>query len=282
MILMTKQLVTLANGDQVAYWTHHDGKKPTLVLVHGFTGSHEGFQYLVPLLEDFHLVIPDLPGFGESPLPHDKLTLRELGSLLVDFVEELNLHRPILVGHSMGSLVVAEAVRHSPATFSDKLVLASPVPSSVGLADIRKIGNIFSQLYYSASHRLPVLGKHLATSTKLTRFSTALIMTAKDKALRKAIHGHHFRNLEFISSIGWYSRLYREINRTGINRYRSALVPFDILVISGDKDAVTPIKHQRKSASKIGANLSVIPKVGHLAHYEKPRDMARAIISFLR
>lgn len=279
---MTKQLVTLPGGDEIAYWSHNTSKKTTLVLVHGFTGSHEGFQYLVPLLKDFHLVIPDLPGFGESPLPHDRLSLRELGELLVEFVEALDLNEPHLLGHSMGSLVVAEAVRQSPDTFARKLVLASPVPSAVGIADMRKIGTIFSQMYYAASHRLPLIGKHLATSRGLTKFSTKLIMTAKDKAMKAAIHGHHFRNLEFISNIGWYSRLYRQINRTGINRYRAALAPFDVLVITGEKDAVTPMRHQRKSAAKIGANLSVIPKVGHLAHYEKPAEMADEITLFLK
>src|SRR3954464_14697445 len=109
---MTKQISILPSGDQIAYWTYHDEKKPTLVLAHGFTGSHMGFQYLVPLLTDFRLIIPDLPGFGVSPLPHEKLSLAGLGELLIDFIEELDLSEPPhLLGHSMGSLVVAEAIR---------------------------------------------------------------------------------------------------------------------------------------------------------------------------
>lgn len=273
----------LPSDDIIHYWTHHEDKKPVLVLVHGFTGSHEGFQYLVPLLTDFHLVIPDLPGFGISPLPHERLTLAELGELLVDFVEELGLDEPpYLLGHSMGSLVVAEAVRQHPVVAAHKLVLSSPVPSPVGMVEIRRIGVLASKLYYLASHRLPVVGNKLATSRTLTRFSSTMIMTTKDKQLRSAIHDHHSNNLNFISSIGWYKRLYSQINRTGMSRYKATLRGFDVLVINGDNDSVTPLRQQKKIAAAIGAKLAIIPEVGHLAHYEKPTELAAAISDFLR
>jgi pimeloyl-ACP methyl ester carboxylesterase len=280
---MTKQILTLDSGEQIAYWTHHDDKKQTLVMVHGFTGSHQGFRYLVPLLSNFRLIIPDLPGFGVSPLPHEKLSLAGLGELLVDFIEELDLDMPPhLLGHSMGSLVVAEAIRQQPRIANKKLILASPVPSPVSMLEIRRAGVIASQLYYAASHRLPLVGKKLATSKKLTKFSTRMIMTTSDKELQIAIHQHHYDNLDFISSIKWYRALYKQINRTGISRYKAALQPFDTLMINGDKDSVTPLFQQKKVAKSIGASLVIIPGVGHLAHYEKPTDLAEAIISFLR
>ena len=279
---MTKHILTLPSGDEIAYWTHNENKKHTLVLVHGFTGSHEGFQYLVPLLDDFRLIIPDLPGFGISPLPHHKLTLRELGSLLVDFVQELDFDdKPHLLGHSMGSLVVSEAVRQHPSAFANKLILVSPVPSPIGIAEKRRPGVLVSKFYYSVSHRLPIIGKKLATSKRLTTLSTFMIMTTTDKDLRKQIYGHHYKNLNFISSIGWYSRLYAQINRTGISRYRAALAPFDVLLINGERDSVTPLKHKRKAADAIKAKLAVIPGVGHLAHYEMPAKLAAEIRAFL-
>ena len=280
---MTKQTITLPSGYEMAYWTYHDNKRPTLIMVHGFTGSHEGFQYLVPLLADFRLIVPDLPGFGESPLPHEKLNLSELGTLFVDFVQALDLdEKPYLVGHSMGSLVVSEAIRQHPEIFEKKVVLASPVPSPVGILDARKIGVLLSKLYYGASHRLPLIGPHLATSRKLTRLSTKMIMTTKDKLLKQTIYSHHFRNLEFISSIGWYKRLYKEINKTGISRYRHALRPFTTLIIVGSRDSVTPLKKQKQTSKKIRAKLVTLPGVGHLSHYEKPAELASAIARFLK
>jgi len=43
---------------------------PTLVLLHGFPSASHMFRDLIPLLADrFHLVAPDLPGFGKSDMP---------------------------------------------------------------------------------------------------------------------------------------------------------------------------------------------------------------------
>tara|TARA_B100001245_G_scaffold131354_1_gene97300 strand:+ start:3778 stop:4620 length:843 start_codon:yes stop_codon:yes gene_type:complete len=280
---MTKRAVTLPQGNIVTYWTHHTDKRPTLILVHGFTGSHEGFQYLVPLLQEFRLIIPDLPGFGVSPLPHHTLSLAELGEQLASFIQSLNLSQPPhVIGHSMGSLVVCEAIKQHPELFAHKLILVSPVPSPVSLLDSRKLGVIASRLYYIASHRLPYIGRRLATSKKITKLSTKLIMTARDKKLQQAIHEHHFTNLNYISSIGWYAHLHKEINNTGITQYSSTLKAFDVLIINGEKDVVTPLKHQQKAAATVQAKIITIPKVGHLSHYEKPTQLATAIVDFLR
>lgn len=282
-LLMTKKLANLPGGDEVVFWTHHRDKKPVLVLVHGFTGSHKGFQYLVPLLSNYQLIIPDLPGFGVSPLPHHKVTLAELGKLLCEFVQTLGLDEPPhLLGHSMGSLVVAEAVKQHPELFAHKLILASPVPSPVKIIDSRRLGVLAGKLYYTASHRTPRLGKRIAKSRKITRVSTNMIMTATDREMKQAIHEHHFDNLNYISNIGWYRRLHDEINKTGINKYRRSLAKFDVLMINGEKDAVTPLKKQRKVAIKIEATLITIPEVGHLSHYEKPDVLSRAIADFLK
>jgi pimeloyl-ACP methyl ester carboxylesterase len=280
---MTKRTLTLPTGDEIAYWETNPYKKPVVVFVHGFTGSHEGFQYVIPLLDDFHTIALDLPGFGESPLPHEQLTLAELGELLVDFVAALELtEKPHLLGHSMGSLVVAEAARQEPTAFAHKLILGSPVPRPVGLVEPRRAGVLFSRLYYVASHRLPGLGEKIATSRKLSHIATETIMTTTDKALKQTIHGHHFKNLDFISNIGWNRRLHKEINHSGMSRYKAVLRQFDVLIINGDRDNVTPLKMQKKIVRDIGAKLVVVPGVGHLSHYEKPEAMADAIRDFLR
>jgi pimeloyl-ACP methyl ester carboxylesterase len=49
---------------------------PKLLLLHGFPTSSHMFRDLIPLLADrFHIVAPDLPGFGQSDMPpHDRMT----------------------------------------------------------------------------------------------------------------------------------------------------------------------------------------------------------------
>lgn len=58
------------NGQQVFYREAGDPASPTLVLLHGFPSSSYMFRDLIPLLaDDFHIIAPDLIGFGESDAP---------------------------------------------------------------------------------------------------------------------------------------------------------------------------------------------------------------------
>lgn len=262
----------------VHYWEYGEDHRPTLVLVHGITGSHEGFQYLVPLLSEFRLIIPDLPGFGISPLPHDNLTLAELGSLLAQFVAGLGLRaKPYIVGHSMGSLVVAEALAQHPGIAQKKLILISPVPTPIGRFDRRQGGAIATNSYYALSRRIP----RLSTSKLVTRLSTRAMITTDNPERRREIYQHHYGNLNYISSIVWYSKLYKEVNSKGMSDYADTLAQFDVLILSGDRDIVTPLKHQKQAAKQLGVRLEIIPGVGHLAHYERPGELVRSIKTFL-
>ncbi|MGY5810350.1 alpha/beta fold hydrolase [Rhizobium sp. LEGMi198b] len=58
------------DGLGVYYREAGDQKNPTLLLLHGFPSSGHMFRDLIPALAaDFHLVAPDLPGFGQTDLP---------------------------------------------------------------------------------------------------------------------------------------------------------------------------------------------------------------------
>ncbi len=69
---MTQQSYRTADVDgyEVFYREAGDRSKPTLLLLHGFPSASHMFRDLIPLLADrFHLVAPDLPGFGLSARP---------------------------------------------------------------------------------------------------------------------------------------------------------------------------------------------------------------------
>jgi len=45
------------------------GKGPTILLLHGYTGSKDDWTtFAVYLTKDYHVVIPDIPGYGESSM----------------------------------------------------------------------------------------------------------------------------------------------------------------------------------------------------------------------
>jgi pimeloyl-ACP methyl ester carboxylesterase len=84
-------------GFKVFYREAGDPSKPTLLLLHGFPTSSHMFRGLIPLLaDDYHLVAPDLPGYGLSDAPdHNSFsyTFDHLAQIIGDFVEQVGLSK---------------------------------------------------------------------------------------------------------------------------------------------------------------------------------------------
>lgn len=85
------------DGYEVFYREAGDAAKPTLLLLHGFPTSSHMFRDLIPLLADeFHLIAPDLPGFGQSALPlREEFTYSfdHLADVIGRFTEVIGLKR---------------------------------------------------------------------------------------------------------------------------------------------------------------------------------------------
>jgi len=274
----------LSHGVTVQYWTYHDDAPTTMVLIHGFTGSHEGFQYIIPLMPDIRFIVPDLPGFGQSDLmPRDQWTIDALAALANEFVEKLGLTAPPhILGHSMGGLVVSSMVSQAPTLYDHDMVLISPVPTPIRANDARRGGAILGALQYQLGHRTGRVGDKFVKSRTISRGLTWTLLHTTDKELRKEIYDHHFKNLDYISSIEFYSKLYTDINRHGSIDYTPALRDKRILLLAGDKDTVAPLREVKKFAAAVHPDtFTIIEGVGHLIHYERAEEAARAISKFL-
>lgn len=85
------------DGVRVFYREAGEPSHPTLLLLHGFPSSSHQFRQLIPLLSaHFHIIAPDLPGFGFTEVPAEReyaYTFDALAETLGHFVETLGLKR---------------------------------------------------------------------------------------------------------------------------------------------------------------------------------------------
>ena len=106
--------VTSPDSIQIAYEVHGNGA-PALIFVHGWSRDRSYWQgQLEPFSRNFKVIAIDLAGHGESGLSRRSWTTEAFGADVAAVVKKLNLQRVILIGHSMGSNVIAEAARQMP------------------------------------------------------------------------------------------------------------------------------------------------------------------------
>ena len=92
---------------------NEQGQGTPVILLHGFPFNHTIWQPVMPLLaEHARLIMPDLRGFGQSPVTDGVYSMRLMAEDVVALMDKLGLEKAVLVGHSMGgyiSLAFAQA-----------------------------------------------------------------------------------------------------------------------------------------------------------------------------
>lgn len=119
-----RQYVELSSG-RAAYTDVGEG--PAVVAIHGLPGTVRDYRWLGAALEpQIRFVRLDMPGFGETPLstaPSPSIEGRADYAIAV--IEALGLDRPVLIGHSMGGVVVTDVAARRPDLLSGLGLLAS-------------------------------------------------------------------------------------------------------------------------------------------------------------
>jgi pimeloyl-ACP methyl ester carboxylesterase len=145
------------------------GSGPPVILVHDYLASRVAWDDVLPrLAERFHVIVPDLPGFGESEKPPPsryRYDFDGFSESLVDLVAALGLGRVSLCGHAMGG-AVALTLAATYAHVVQKLILVNPLvyppkhPDALSrIAAVPVLGPlVFKQLYGRALFRSRFLG----------------------------------------------------------------------------------------------------------------------------
>lgn len=104
---LSSQVVTAGELDFVYY---DGGPKlgETIVMVHGFGADKDNWLRMARHFSSrYHVVVPDLPGFGESSRPVGSYDVGTQAERLADFIQALGVGKVHLVGNSMGGHIVA-------------------------------------------------------------------------------------------------------------------------------------------------------------------------------
>jgi len=272
-------------GSSTRYWIYEtpdaEEARVTIVAVHGFRGDHHGLEPVVAHLVGVRVVMPDLPGFGESSPLTGEHTVAAYARWLTAFVAALGLGDDVVVlGHSFGSIVTSAAL--ADGLRASRLVLVNPI-AAPALRGPRGVVTRLAVLYYWAGAALPErAGLAALQSALVTRFTSLAMVKTRDRGLRRWIHDQHDAYFSRFADRRVVLDAFRASVSSDVSSY-AARVDVPTLLIAADRDDITalPAQHELRALFP-DATLDVIDGVGHLIHYEKPREAAAAVEAFVR
>jgi pimeloyl-ACP methyl ester carboxylesterase len=303
MVLLSQELAQTALARSTAceaivadtatrYWTYaataNDGHKDakTLVFIHGYRGNHHGLEAIAGALPEFNIVIPDLPGFGKSAPFAGEHTVEAYVNWLNEFLDLVNRDKtiggkPVLVGHSFGSIISAACAAQS--TSISHLVLINPV-SAPALEGPKAALTELVKFMFWLSGALPLRsGLALLKSWPMVRGMSIVMTKTWNRELRNWVHAQHDANFNDFANRKVAIEGYNASISHNVGEYSAKFrVPTSLII--GVKDDITSVKQQKRMAATISApwTLKQLRGVGHLTHYEKPSEVASAIRSDLQ
>ncbi|HEY3678039.1 MAG TPA: alpha/beta hydrolase [Bradyrhizobium sp.] len=250
-----------------SYEAAGDPASPSLVFLHGIGGAARAWRGQLDYFADSYRSLAwDMPGYGSSAAL-SSVSIASLADALKDFLDATGAVRPVIVGHSIGGMIVQQLLAQDP-EIAGAVVLAQTSPA------FGKPDGDWQKQFISARlgpldrgetmvSLAPSLVKELvgddpdASGMVLARDCMASVPAATYRATMLALMGFDLRDA------------LKEIS-----------VP--TLVLSGSKDNNAPAPMMAKMASYIpSATYVELEGVGHLANLERPEEFNAVLWDFL-
>lgn len=251
----------------------------TVVMIHGLGGSWVNFLENIPFFARDHRVIAmDLPGFGDSPMPVDEISIRGYGAMVDELLDTLGVERAVVIGNSMGGFIGAE-VAISFSTRVEQLVLVS----AAGLSTEYARRDRLMAALYRADELLIFWGSLVA--------SRAEWFTRRPRS-RLLLAGAVFKHPDRLPAV-LVAEQVRRSGKKGFLPALDALTSYPIrdrlerieaptLIVWGDSDRLVPPKDAVEFQSLIeGSRVIMYRDTGHCAMLERPDAFNEAVRAFL-
>ncbi|MGH2740651.1 MAG: alpha/beta fold hydrolase [Actinomycetota bacterium] len=264
--------------DGVRLSAYSFGEGPPLVLLHGLAASKLSWlPILRPLAERYRVIVPDLPGHGESSKPRARYTPAYYAGVVTGLLDTVGAENPVLIGNSMGGRVALEVARRSPDRVAG-LVLLDPAAPGGRWAWMLQ----FVRVVPTGVAAIPVPFQHEMIKTAIRqlfavpdRLPDAAYAAGADEFVR--VHRSMRARMAVLASFRGLMADPRQEFWQFVRRIR-----LPSLIIWGAEDHLVSVRAGRRMASLMPASeLHVLPSVGHVPQYEVPERTIDLVLRFL-
>ena len=248
---------------------------PTLLLLHGTGASVHSWRNLIaPLTPHFDVLAIDLPGHGFTAMPNDPvmLSLPGMAAAVAALLREMGLSPAFIAGHSAGAAIGARMCLDAP----------EGVRALVGInAALLPLGGVAGSLFLplarvlAASPWVPRLfAWRAADPAVLTRLLDATGSTLDGPG--RAFYARLVANPGHVAgALGMMARWDLESFARELPRLT---VPLH-LVVGANDHTVPPVQAWRVADRVPGTRVTRLAGLGHLAHEERPEEVATILVA---
>lgn len=251
--------VTLSkDGTPISYEVFGAGE-PTLIFIHGWSCDARYWRAQEPYFAKKHrVIILDLAGHGHSGSTRTKYTMASFGEDVSAVAEAAGVRSAILIGHSMGGSVIAEAARLMP----DRVI---------GLIGVDTLDNIeYPMTREELAKMIAPLEKNFRTGSR--QFVGQMILPQTDPQLREWILSDISSTPPAVALSAMREMMTQYVTGEAAKIFEQIRIP--VVTVNGD---LWPINYEANRRHMFSYDAIVLTKADHFLMMNRPEEFNRAL-----
>lgn len=246
-----------------------DKANQAILFVHGFPFDSWMWHNQTDILSDeFYCIAYDIRGLGKSYVGDGQYTMEAYVDDLFMVIKELELHKPVICGLSMGGYITLRALERDQSLFAGAVLMDTKPQADNDEAKLKRAAGI-----------------NQINTEGLKKFVEAFVpntFAEESKTEFEDIYNETLKRAKSHYPIGVKGALLAMLSRTSTEEFLPNLT-IPVLSIVGNLDKLTPPPVMREMTGKIpDGDFAIAPRSGHMTPLENPSFVNDMISGFIR
>ena len=244
------------------------GDGPAVVLLHGFPEDGMLWEQIIPVLANtFRVIVPDIPGSGDSTLLNTDVSIEDLADSISDVLYKEQIQEAVIVGHSMGGYISLALAEKKPSLFKGLSLVHSI--ASADTEEKKEVRRKSIELIRKGGKEPFVKGMiPNLFSSHFKALHPEVVQMQIERAMR----------MKDESMIAFYNAMINRPDRTNILTGAG----FPVQWIIGKEDNVVSLDSALQQSRKARINfVTMYNNCGHMSMLEQPERLANDLKEFI-
>jgi pimeloyl-ACP methyl ester carboxylesterase len=234
---------------------------------------------IIPVLAArFTVLVPDLPGIGDSAIPAQGLDMKTAANRIHELARSLGVSKAIVVGHDIGLMVAYAYAAQFPSETEKLVVMDAFLPGVAGWEGVYNNPNLWHFRFHGSTPEALVQGRERTYYDYYWNEFAADRSRSIPEADRQAYAAAYARPGRMRAGWGYFDSFPQAAN--DFAQLSQTRLTMPVLSIGGDKSLGTVLGDQMKLVAT-DVTVIVLKNTGHWLMEENPRETTDALVKFL-